>query len=418
MSELTLVEKLLDGVDVEWKTLEEIGEFQRGKRFVKDDMIEAGVPCIHYGEMYTHYGVWAEEARSHVSKELAKNLRVASHGDVIIVAAGEKVEDIGNGTAWLGDEDVVIHDACFSFRSKLDPKYVSYFLRSQLFKMQIKSSIYSGKISSINAKGLGKATIPIPCPNDPKRSLARQREIARILDSFTELTSELTAALTAELDVRKKQYSHYRDQNLTFEDGDVVWMALDEVCDFLNAKPHEKFVTPDGDVALMTSRFISTQGKSARYVRRRDVLTPAYAEDVALVMSDLPNGRALAKAFFVRKDGLYAANQRVCLLRVKDKARLSPRFLFYIVDRNPQLLKYDNGYDQTHLKKGWILGVTLPVPTLAEQERIVAILDKFDTLTTSLSEELPRELALRRKQYEHYCDLLLSFPKAAEPSQP
>ena len=130
-------------------------------------------------------------------------------------------------------------------------------------------------------------------------------------------------------------------------------------------------------------------------------------------MSDLPNGRALGRAFFVDGDDLYAANQRVCLLQSKDISRLLPRFLYYVVDRNPQLLRYDSGVDQTHLKKGDILGIEVPVPPLVEQERIVAILDMFDALVNDLSVGLPAELAARRKQYEYYRDLLLTFEEAA-----
>src|SRR5690606_25639983 len=143
-----------------------------------------GVPCIHYGEMYTHYGIWADESKSFVDEALAAKLRVANFGDVVIVAAGETIEDIGNGTAWLGENDVVIHDACFSYKSDLDPKYVSYFLRTNTFKEQIKKSISSEKISAINANGLSKAEIPIPCPENPQKSLEIQTEIVRILDAF------------------------------------------------------------------------------------------------------------------------------------------------------------------------------------------------------------------------------------------
>lgn len=123
---------------VEQKPLGELGTFTRGRRFVKDDMVNEGVPCIHYGEMYTHYGVSAKETKSFLKKEVAAKLRVAHPNDIIIVAAGETVEDIGNGTAWLGSENVVIHDACYIFSHNLEPKYVSYFLRTNNFHSQIK----------------------------------------------------------------------------------------------------------------------------------------------------------------------------------------------------------------------------------------------------------------------------------------
>ncbi len=200
-----------------WLAMSELGEFQRGKRFVKDDMISEGVPCIHYGEMYTYYGTWANESKSFVSKELVENkkLRVAEKGDVVIVAAGETIEDIGLGTAWLGDEGVVIHDACFSYRSSLNPKYVAYFTRTKQFHGQIKKHISSGKISAINAKGLEKVLIPVP-------SSEEQERIVGILDKFDTLTNSISEGLPKEIALRKQQYEYYRDLLLTFPPNNLV----------------------------------------------------------------------------------------------------------------------------------------------------------------------------------------------------
>lgn len=199
------------GGGYKWLTMSELGIFQRGKRFVKDDMISEGVPCIHYGEMYTYYGTWAKESKSFLSEELVerKNLRIAENGDVVIVAAGETIEDIGLGTAWLGNEGVVIHDACFSYRSTLNPKFVAYFTRTKQFHDQIKKHISSGKISAINARGLEKVIIPVPSPEEQER-------IVNILDKFDILTSSISEGLPKEIELRKKQYEYYRDLLLTF----------------------------------------------------------------------------------------------------------------------------------------------------------------------------------------------------------
>ena len=197
-------------------SLGEIGEFQRGKRFVRTDITSDGVPCIHYGEMYTHYGTWANESKSFLSEELVDNkkLRVAEKGDVVIVAAGETVEDIGKGTAWLSDKGVVIHDACFSYRSQLNPKYVAYFTRTKRFHDQIKKHISSGKISAINANGLSKAIIPIPSPDEQERIVA-------ILDKFDTLTTSISKGLPKEIALRQKQYEYYRDMLLTFPTDNI-----------------------------------------------------------------------------------------------------------------------------------------------------------------------------------------------------
>ncbi|HCL1508634.1 TPA: restriction endonuclease subunit S [Salmonella enterica subsp. enterica serovar Albany] len=201
--------------EVEWRTLGELGVLIRGKRFVKTDIIPKGVPCIHYGEMYTHYSIWADKAKSYISTELASKLRKATYGDVVFVSAGETIADIGRGTAWLGDEDVVIHDACFFYKSSLNPKYVAYFSRTNFFHDQIKKSISSGKISAINAKGLEKVIIPVPSPE-------AQARIVAILDKFDTLTSSITEGLPREIALRQKQYEHYRDLLFSFPKPEVA----------------------------------------------------------------------------------------------------------------------------------------------------------------------------------------------------
>lgn len=205
-----------DDKKVDHKPLGEIGEFQRGKRFVRTDITSDGVPCIHYGEMYTHYGTWADASKSFLSQELVDNkkLRVAEKGDIVIVAAGETIEDIGKGTAWLSNKGVVIHDACFSYRSQLNPKYVAYFTRTKRFHDQIKKHISSGKISAINASGLSKAIIPIP-------SAEEQERIVTILDKFDTLTSSISEGLPKEIELRQKQYEYYRDMLLTFPTDNI-----------------------------------------------------------------------------------------------------------------------------------------------------------------------------------------------------
>jgi type I restriction enzyme S subunit len=138
-------------------------------------------------------------------------------------------------------------------------------------------------------------------------------------------------------------------------------------------------------------------------------ICPVFRENILMVMSDLPNGRALGKCFYVENDNTYTLNQRICSLSVKDKAELSSKYLFYFLNRNKQLLRYDNGVDQTNLKRDHILNISIPIPPLREQERIVSILDRFDVLTNDITSGLPAEIAVRRKQYEYYRDKLLTF---------
>jgi len=132
-----------------------------------------------------------------------------------------------------------------------------------------------------------------------------------------------------------------------------------------------------------------------------------------MVMSDLPNGQALAKCFIVDENNRYTLNQRICALTVRDSNEVNTKYFLYIANRNPQLLLHDNGVDQTNLKRDHILDILIPVPPLAEQERIVKILDRFDTLTNDITAGLPAEIAARKKQYEYYRNKLLTFKEIA-----
>ncbi|MCD8203429.1 MAG: restriction endonuclease subunit S [Prevotella sp.] len=192
-------------------TMGEIGTFIRGKRFVRTDIVEQGVPCIHYGDMYTYYGLKTNEARTFLTDEKAKKMRFADNNDVIIVGVGENNIDIGVGLAWLGDEKVAVHDACFIFKSDLNPRYVSHFLRTTDYHKQIKKYVYEGKICSISAKNLGKTIIPVP-------SKEEQERIANILDRFEVLTTDICNGLPEEIKARQQQYEYYRNKLLTFKE--------------------------------------------------------------------------------------------------------------------------------------------------------------------------------------------------------
>lgn len=199
-----------DDKNVKWMKLGEVGSFIRGKRFVRTDIVENGIPCIHYGDMYTYYGLKATKTKGMLRKDLAAKMRFAKKNDVVIVAAGENKDDIGVGLAWLGEEPVAVHDACFIFKSKMYPQYVAHFLRTDYYHKQIKKYVSEAKICSISAKGLAKTIIPIP-------SYEQQKHISSILDKFEALVNDLTTGLPAEISAVQEQYEYYRNKLLIFK---------------------------------------------------------------------------------------------------------------------------------------------------------------------------------------------------------
>jgi type I restriction enzyme S subunit len=196
---------------VEYKTLGDIGTFERGKGLQKKDFVEDGeVGCIHYGQIYTYYGLFANTTKSRVTKSLAKKCTLAHTGDIVIATTSENLEDVGKAVAWEGSEDIAISGDALVYRHKQNQRYIVYFLRSSLFARQKKTLAFGAKVIRLKPDNFEKVVIPLP-------PLPVQQKIVEILDKFTALEAELEADLEAELEARRKQYEHYRDKLLTFK---------------------------------------------------------------------------------------------------------------------------------------------------------------------------------------------------------
>ena len=224
-----------------------------------------------------------------------------------------------------------------------------------------------------------------------------QAEIVRILDAFTAMTAELTA----ELNLRKKQYNYDRDRLLSFEEGEVEWKTLGGLVEVnTGSKPSEilENATSIDYINAGTSR----SGYSAESNCEGDTVTT-------------PSRGQGGIGFVGYQKKPFWLGPLCYKLQSTDKTVLINKYLFYFLQSRSELLlglKKEGGVPAVN--KSDLVQLEIPVPSVEEQKRIVAILDKFDALTNSLSEGLPREIELRQKQYEYYRDLLLSFPKPEE----
>ncbi|RKV82722.1 MAG: restriction endonuclease subunit S [Neisseria sp.] len=398
--------EMIQTAPVEWKPLGEVGLLVRGNGLQKKDFTESGVPAIHYGQIYTYYGNQTDKTLSFVSPELAEKLKKVDKGDVVITNTSENIEDVGKALLYLGEEQAVTggHATIFKPSKEIVGKFFVYFTQTEIFDKAKRKFAKGTKVIDVSATDMAKIQIPIP-------SLETQQKIVKILDKFTELES----TLEAELALRKRQYQYYRDFLLDFDnqigggiaDGykgrlkDVVWKTLGEVCENLDSmrKPITSNFRKAGNIPYYGASGI------VDYVE--DFILDG---DYLLVSEDGANLLARKTPIAFSVSGKIWVNNHAHILKFRTYAER--RFIeFYL--NNIDISMYISGAAQPKLNKQNLNKIRIPIPPLPEQEKIVAILDKFDTLTHSVSEGLPHELALRRKQYEYYREQLLAFPKAA-----
>jgi len=172
--------------------------------------------------------------------------------------------------------------------------------------------------------------------------------------------------------------------------------TLGKSCEFFNGKAHEKSINENGKYIVVNSKFISQEGRVIK--RTKEQLFPLYKGDIVMVMSDVPNGKALAKCFIIDKDDTYSLNQRICCIRSKE---FDTRYLYYQLNRHEHFLAFNNGENQTNLRKDDILACPLIKPSMEEQKRMVAELDnlsiKIERIKNNLIQNCnnSRELFLR-----------------------
>lgn len=251
-------------------------------------------------------------------------------------------------------------------------------------------------------------SIPVP-------PLEVQREIVRILDHFTELTTELEEMLTAELNARREQYSYYLDR-LLCENKDANIVCLGDVCNFFNGDRGKNYPTRN-DYVDWGIPFINAGdivGGVVNIQSCKKITKEKYANMGGAKLQDgdilyCLRGSIGKNGVFLGGCGTLASS----LVAIRPNNTVSRKYVYYLLNSNLELkqrIAKDNGAAQPNLSADSVKKYIFPFPTLAEQERIVSILDHFNALCNNLTSNLPAEIEARRKQYEYYRDKLLSFP--------
>lgn len=363
---------------VEWKELGEVCEVNKGKQLNKTLLTADGeYPAYNGGKTYSgrtdNYNV---EANTIIVSQGG-----ASAGFVNFV----ETRFWANAHCYYLLPDMAV----------VDNRYLYHFLKmNQNYLMEFQ---HGAGIPALKSDKLTKLKMPIP-------PLEIQNEIVKILDKFTDYVTELTAELT----LRQKQYSFYRDRLLSFEDQvyQVEWKTLGEIGKISMCKrilknqtsekgeiPFYKIGTFGKDPTSFITRELFEEYKTKfSYPRKGDILISA-------------SGTIGRTVVFDGQDAYFQDSNIVWLAH--DESVVLNRYLFYIYQMNPW--KVSVGGTIRRLYNGNIERTKIPLPSLDIQSRIVQVLDNFDTVCNDLNIGLPKEIELRQKQYEFFRDKLLTF---------
>ena len=399
----------IQNCSVEWKELGEVCEIVRGNGLQKKDFLDEGIPCIHYGQIYTYYSSYVYKTKSFISFSLSEKLKKAQTGDIIVATTSENIEDVGKSIVWLGDGDVCIGGHSCILKTRENSKYINYYMQSIFFQKQKEKQVIGTKVIELYPKNLSKIKIPIP-------PLEIQEKIVQILDKMTEYVTELTSELTS----RKKQYSFYRDKLLSFEDEiyQVEWKSLSEIAkDFGRGKskhrPRNDARLYGGDIPFIQTGDIREAGKwIENYSQTYSAFGLQQSKQwekgtlcITIAANIAETGLLGFDACFPDSIIGFVANPKFAITE----------YVYYYLNSIKDYLANNSTYTTRALTNGSTLSkLKIPVPSLEIQSRIVQVLDNFDTVCNDLNIGLPKEIELRQKQYEYFRDKLLTFVAEGE----
>lgn len=282
---------------------------------------------------------------------------------------------------WLAEFDGVCSSEVWVLKTKkkTNKEYLFNIIQSHAF-------IQAANVSSGSKMPRADWTYIESFPITIIKSLPEQQKIANILATWDTAIKQQQQLI----DNKKKYKNAIMKKLLTgevrFKGFSERWRlkSLDELAIFKNGKGHETVVDGNGEFIIVNSKFISTEGNVVK--RTNHNLSPLSKNEITLVMSDIPNGKALAKCYFINEDNRYSLNQRICSL--KSKTGVDSRFLFYLINRNQYFLGFNNGVSQTNLRKDEVLECPLMIPIIEEQRKIASFLSKLDREIFALENEL------------------------------
>ncbi|MFA5214601.1 restriction endonuclease subunit S [Sulfuricurvum sp.] len=374
-----------DAPEWEEKALGDLLEFKNGINATKEQYGK-GYKFINVLDILNNEFITHDKIIGSVNvDEAVMNKYLVEYGDILFQRSSETQEEVGTASVYLDKYSTATFGG-FVIRGKkitdYEPVFLNKLLKTNLSRNQITSKSAGSTRYNVGQEVLTSVILPFP-------SLSEQKKIAECFLSIDDLITAQTAksqalkehkkALMQQIfpsegeSVPKLRFSEFKDAPEWEE------KILDEVVNYENGKAHENDISENGKYIVVNSKFISTEGDIRKYTNK--AFCPANVDDILMVLSDVPNGRAIAKCYLVESDDLYTVNQRIC--RLSSKKAVS-KFLFYILDRNKYFLSFDDGVKQTNLRKEDVLNCPILIPSnQEEQQKIADCLSSFDDLITA-----------------------------------
>ena len=370
-----------DNFTKEWEKvkLSSQASFLQGLTYTPNDVSNDGTIVLRSSNIQNSMVDYNDIVRVNII--IPEKLKIKENDILMCVRNGSK--SLVGKTAWLSKNEEKCTWGAFMniIRPKEKNKFVYYYLNSKYFYNHVWKDLGTATVNQITKQTLESCYLNIP-------SIEEQEKISNTL-SLLDQKIKLQSKKIEDLKLFKKGLHDKLFNEVTGND-----YLLSDIAVFENGKGHENIIDENGKYILINSKFISTEGNVTK--KCSEQLTPLFKNDITMVMSDLPNGKALAKCYYIDENNKYSLNQRICKIKVKDDSIINSKYLFYLLNRNSYYLRFDDGVNQTNLKKDDILSLNLVLPSIKEQERDSKTLTIIDNFIEKENNKLSKLILLKK----------------------
>ena len=364
--------------DWEQRKLKNEAEFGKGNGYSKSDLTEFGTPIILYGRLYTKYENLISDVDTFVN---TKDGSVYSEGgEVIVPASGETAIDIARaatvekaGILLGGDLNIIKPN------NNIDSKFLSLSISNGNSQRELAKKAQGKSVVHIHNKEIQDLIIPFPCIEEQKNISKYFFKLDRLI-TLHQRKCEETKKLKKYMLQKMFPQNRKRVPEIRFAGFTDDWeqRKLSKVAKYRNGKAHENSIAENGKYIVVNSKFVSTDGRVRKFSNEQ--IEPLYKGEIAFVLSDVPNGRAIARTFLVDKDGKYTLNQRIAGITPYENT--DSYFLHILMNRNRYFLKFDDGNKQTNLSVNDVTNFEEKYPSYEEQYKIGQCFSNLDHLIT------------------------------------